>query len=809
MKHVILLAACILIGYAGNAQAPKTFTASALQQALQNLPDYGRVLYVAAHPDDENTRLLGFLANEKHIATAYLSLTRGDGGQNLIGNEQGIDLGLIRTQELLAARAIDGAQQFFTRAYDFGYSKSPEEALRIWGHDKILSDVVLVIRKFKPDVIITRFPTTGEGGHGHHTASAILAGEAFELAGDRTKFPEQIPLYGTWQPKELYWNTFNFGGRNTTSDDQLKINVGTYNSLLGKSYGELAALSRSQHKSQGFGVPAQRGNSYEYFKKIKSVPGSDSLLKKITGVPTILRADQNFENALSSFIAGGNNTLAMPSAAITAKFLKSGRPAELVDLILARHGIFAEIVSAKKINALGDSITLNVNFVNRGNLKIKSASVLLLGNRINLAVPEQNEYLSVPVTVKLSGISLTQPYWLVEPKNIGSFNVNNLKSLGEAQLPGVVADFTVETDAGTLMYTREIQYKYTDPVQGEIYQSAIITNPITVSFDADNILLQTGKSTVVNVRLQANTNFKEKLSIHLQSKGTVLATRDSVVSMLAGQEVVIPFVLEPNALGTGVHALTATVQTSNSNTTYSNALRTIEYQHIPAIAYHYNDSIKIISNAIATSGKKAAYIQGAGDKVAEAITQLGYEVTVLQEQDITLNTLRQFDVVVTGIRAYNIHPWLSSKNIILMQYVEGGGVLVDQYNTNNFQGTLKAAMGPYPFTVTRNRITNENALVDFVDKNEALLQYPNTISKADFDGWIQERSIYEAGTADERYRKLFSMADDGETSTNGSVLVADYGKGRYVYTGIVFFRQLPAGNVGAYKLFANLLAKPK
>src|SRR5436853_2147270 len=252
------------------AQQPAPSDAAETEVALRRLGVVGSVLYVGAHPDDENTALLAYLARGRGVRTAYLSLTRGDGGQNLLGTEKGELLGLVRTQELLAARRVDGAEQFFTRAVDFGFSKSPEEALRIWGHDEVLSDVVWVIRKFRPDVIITRFPTTGEGGHGHHTASAILAGEAFEAAADPTKFPEQLKMGVTvWQAKRLLWNTFNFGSTNTQSEDQFKLDCGDYNPILGKSYGEIAAASRSQHKSQGFGVAAQRGSVIEYFKTIK------------------------------------------------------------------------------------------------------------------------------------------------------------------------------------------------------------------------------------------------------------------------------------------------------------------------------------------------------------------------------------------------------------------------------------------------------------------------------------------------------------------------------------------------------------
>src|SRR6185295_9452444 len=248
------------------SQTPSTYTSAEILLQIKKLNTLGSVLYVAAHPDDENTRLLAYFAKEKLYRTGYLSMTRGDGGQNLIGDEQGIELGMIRTQELLAARRIDGAEQFFSRAFDFGFSKSADEALKIWGHDKILSDVVWMIRKFQPDVIITRFPGDARAGHGHHAASSILANEAFTTAADINKFPEQFK-YGVkpWQAKRILWNNYNFGNNNNTSEDQFKIDIGVYNALLGKSYGELGGEARTLHKSQGEGRPRRRGQSFEYF----------------------------------------------------------------------------------------------------------------------------------------------------------------------------------------------------------------------------------------------------------------------------------------------------------------------------------------------------------------------------------------------------------------------------------------------------------------------------------------------------------------------------------------------------------------
>src|SRR5215217_3090744 len=276
MKKLYFLLAFVFLFIGSFAQ---NFATSAdIYLGLKKMNVLGSVLYIAAHPDDENTRLLTYFSKDRLYRTGYLSLTRGDGGQNLIGNEQGLALGLIRTQELLAARRIDGAEQFFTRAFDFGFSKSPEETFTKWDREKILSDVVWVIRKFQPDVIITRFPTTGEGGHGHHTASAILANEAFSAAADPNRFPEQLKYVKPWQAKRILWNTFNFGGTNTTNADQFHFDDGIYNPLLGKSYGELGAESRSQNRTQGTGSTSVIGQAFEYFRTTKGDPPINDLM---------------------------------------------------------------------------------------------------------------------------------------------------------------------------------------------------------------------------------------------------------------------------------------------------------------------------------------------------------------------------------------------------------------------------------------------------------------------------------------------------------------------------------------------------
>jgi LmbE family N-acetylglucosaminyl deacetylase len=302
MKRLLLAVFGAALYFSSFAQ---TYSTSAdIYLGLKKLNVLGSVLYIAAHPDDENTRLLTYFSKDRLYRTGYLSLTRGDGGQNLIGDEQGIELGLIRTQELLSARRIDGAEQFFSRAFDFGFSKTPQETFTKWDKEKILSDVVWVIRQFQPDVILTRFPTTGEGGHGHHTASAILANEAFNAAADPSRFPEQLKYVQPWQPKRILWNGFNFGGNaNTANNDLFHFDVGGYNPVLGKSYGEISADSRSQHKSQGFGIARSRGEAMEYFKSTGGSAPVNDLFEDVDVTWKRVKGGEKVQQLINSVLA--------------------------------------------------------------------------------------------------------------------------------------------------------------------------------------------------------------------------------------------------------------------------------------------------------------------------------------------------------------------------------------------------------------------------------------------------------------------------------------------------------------------------
>ena len=801
------------------AQTPRSYSSADILQQLKKLEVFGSVLYIAAHPDDENTRLLAYLANERRFRTGYLSLTRGDGGQNLIGDEQGIELGLIRTQELLAARRIDGAEQFFTRAYDFGYSKSPEETLQKWGHDKILSDVVWVIRKFKPDVIINRFPTTGEGGHGHHTASAMLAAEAFDAAADATRFPEQLTNGVTvWQAKRLLWNTFNFGGTNTQRDDQLKIDVGMYNPILGKSYGEMAAESRSQHKSQGFGVPAQRGESFEYFATIKGekpvndlmegvdVNGKEGWASQIKGrtAEIIRQADISNPSTLTNMLVGFYKALQQ----LPAGYWRDQKLKELAKLVEASSGIFMEAyVSNSPYAIIGDSLKINVTVNNRMGLNLGGAAASFAGNNVVISGLDKNKSNNRTISMQVpSNFSPSQPYWLQEEMSPGSFNISNQLLIGQPETATALVDFTVDINAVSFQFQKPLQYKYTDPVKGELYRPVVFVPAISLKSEPKTILVKDNSTTEYGLIAKAfvDVDLSNAKDISVSKELDLKNSKVGTVKLNRGDEKII---LQNSFKGTA--GSTVQLNLDDEGVRYNKEIIEIKYDHIPAIEYFKTATTRIVKLDIKTIGKKVGFIAGAGDKVPEALQQMGYEVTFLTEKDIEKTNLKGLDAIVTGVRAHNTNAWLSNVYDVLMNYVSDGGVLLVQYNTNNSIGPVKAKISPYPFTITRNRVTDETAAVRFLLPNHPVLNYPNKISSKDFEGWIQERSIYNAESVDANYERILAMKDPGEGEQDGSLIVTNYGKGRFVYTGLVFFRELPAGVAGAYRLFANLIATPR
>jgi LmbE family N-acetylglucosaminyl deacetylase len=648
MKKNLLLAACSL--WLSIISLAQTSTASAdIYLGLRKLNVLGSVLYIAAHPDDENTRLLTYFSKDKLYRTGYLSLTRGDGGQNLIGDEQGIALGLIRTQELLSARRIDGAEQFFTRAFDFGYSKTPQETFTKWDKEKILADVVWVIRKFQPDVIITRFPTTGEGGHGHHTASAILANEAFIAAADPSRFPDQLKYVKPWQAKRIVWNTFNFGSANTTSADQFHFDVGGYNPVLGKSYGEIAAQSRSQHKSQGFGVAGSRGEAIEYFKTTGGNAPSNDLFDDVnTGWQRLQNGgqiEQLVNKAITDFdflqpqkSLPGLLKIDRAIRGLPEGYWKTQKVKEIRQLIEQASGLWLEAYTTEPYIAQGDSIKINFSINDRLGIGAKLKDIKVETFDTSFAtVLSPNKNLNFSKSIKVfDGTPVTQPYWLQRPMEEGYFNISDQMKVGQPDIdPAFTVAFHVSINGDDYYFDRIVHYKFTDQVKGEQNQPVTVVPPITVYSNPELLLLKKEDQDKQAFQIQTITNKNIGFRYaHISGDGgsKKWSVEDSSKMFVKGANHLYQFTVAPNELRNEALKVIPTVRFDTSMSLNYLAMATIKYDHIPYINYFYTDWVKLLPIDLKTYGKKIGYIVGAGDKVPEALEQMGYEVVLLTEK---------------------------------------------------------------------------------------------------------------------------------------------------------------------------------
>ena len=795
------------------AQTSPQLNAAEIKEGLAALNVTGSVLYLAAHPDDENTRLLSWLAKEKKVRTGYLALTRGDGGQNLIGNEQADLLGLIRTQELLAARRTDGAEQFFTRANDFGFSKNPDESFKIWDKQKILGDVVWVIRKFRPDVIITRFPEDSRAGHGHHSASAILAREAFIAAADPKQFPEQLTSVKTWQAKRIVWNTFNFGGTNTTSDSQLKLDIGTYNPMLGKGYGEIAADSRSNHKSQGFGSAKQRGSAIEFFSPVAGITAKNDLFEgvdlswnRVKGAKNIDQLIQqvNHDYALNDPAKSLPQLVKILTALEQIKSEESAQKIKQVkELIVAASGLWFESYGKQREYAIDDNIEINSQVL------IRNGSIQLTGITGIDAIP-----VTLVSTVdkiqnfdsKMKALKLSQPYWLAEKHTVGAYTVSDPALIGYPEDPNLPkVTFTFNIEGKEISFERPIVYKFTDPVRGELYQPLVIAPAVTATMAEKAYVFNGQSSKSIKVQLKS---FKDKATGYLEPKvpeGWKVVPQKLDISLAEkGSEQTVEFTVTPSGK-TSSGSLSLNIVVDGKS--YHQGLKEIKYDHIPNQTLFPLAEARVEQVDLKITGKRIGYIAGSGDLVPESLKQIGYEVTLLNEHEVINTDLSRFDAIITGVRLYNINEQIKLMQPKLMKYVEAGGMLLVQYNVNT---PLKIQdLGPYPFRLSRDRVTEEDAKVNFLLPNHPALNYPNKITARDFDGWVQERGLYFATDLDKKYEAVLGMHDTGAPESDGSLVIANYGKGKYVYTSLVFFRELPAGVPGAYRLFVNLISNDR
>jgi LmbE family N-acetylglucosaminyl deacetylase len=816
MKRLLFTATVAILSLAAYAQQVRPASSEKIYHEIAQLRNLVNVLYVAAHPDDENTRLLAWLVNEQNIHTAYLSLTRGDGGQNILGSEQGAALGLIRTHELMEARKIDGAEQYFSRAIDFGFSKNYEETFKHWPKYLLTYDVVWVMRKYRPDVVICRFPPDSNAGHGQHAASAIIAAEAFKKTGDKMQYTEQLKYHGAWQPKRLLLNTYRFGSRNTTSEDQFKLGVGQYESTIGMGVGELAGISRSVHKSQGAGTPSVPGVQTEYFRLVDGEPFTNSLFDGIDITwGRVGRKDigDDLQQALSAFNYNkpGSSLPALLAIrkkieAVTDEYWRTQKLAEIDKAILDCTGLMTELYTKQPQAVRGARLPFSLKVIARSAMPLTLMGIQWGSDTtINAALPfdtllTYEHDITIPANTPI-----TQPYWLANPNpEKAMFSIPNDTLLGLPETPNELVA-TLHLKLGDIPYNMKVplSYKRLDPIKGDVAEQLRIVPDATITFSTALMVVQADGSVQADVRVHAYKDIQNAaLSIAANSEvGQVKG-----INLSAGTDTIISITVTPalvKAAGAGDFFLRADL--SAGGQTYDKALTLIQYSHLPALQYFTPPYAKVLRPTWKCTVKRIGYIEGAGDYMPTLLRLVGLDVTVLKESDLAdAGNLKRYDAIVTGIRAANVEKRMAYWMPVLMQYVQNGGTLVMQYNTLQELSTTK--LGPYPFSLSGDRVTEEDAKVTFIDTASRLLTYPNKITQADFEDWVQERGLYFPNKWDEHYTPLFVMQDSGEQPQKGSTLYAKYGKGNYIYTTLSFFRQLPAGNKGAIRLLMNMLS---
>lgn len=802
------------------AQISKSKSSGDILQMLEKLNTIGSVLYIAAHPDDENTQLISYFANGLHLRTGYLSATRGDGGQNLIGTEIKESLGVIRTQELLAARAIDGGEQFFSRAVDFGYSKHPDETFNKWEKEKVLEDFVWVIRKFKPDVIVTRFNTSPGTTHGHHTASAILAKEAFALSNDSSAFPDQLASVDLWEVKKIFWNASTWFYRRTNQefnpDEFVKLDVGAYNTYLGKSYTEISALSRSMHKSQGFGRVGSRGSEYEYLKQwegeesVEVFDGIETSWSRIKGGEQV---QYHLEQAFLRFDPK-EPELIVPDLLMARKEInqiandhwRKIKLREVEEIILAVTGTFLQFTSEQSEYAPGDSITISFEAINRSNADIKLSGVSFSrwsDNYIYQIDLANNQTTSFNYSLNFSKRTpISQPYWLQESSTEGMYDVRDPEIIGFPEnSPLIVGKVSLKIEDQFINYNIPVIYKRSDRVKGEVIAPISITPPIMVNLDKNALIYSSDEPKEVSVVLIAGSSDQAgQVSLDVPNGWKCIPELQDFSIMQKGGEETYTFMLyPPKEAEVSIISAKAIV----GDQTFVLGKEIIEYDHFPKQIRFPKAATKVVKLDLKKKGSRVGYIMGAGDKVPSALEQMGYNVSFLGKDKVTSANMKQFDAVIVGIRAFNTLDWLSYRNEELFAYAEKGGTVIVQYNTS---GVVTDELAPYPLKISRDRVSVEDAEVRFLVKKHEVLNRPNKITNQDFEDWVQERGLYFPNEWDEKFEAVISASDPGETPKDGSLLIAEHGEGYYIYTGLSFFRELPAGVPGAFRLMANLIS---
>lgn len=803
---------CTLFSYSQHASSSEIFN------SLVGLKQYGKVLYVAAHPDDENTRFITYCSKIKHFETAYFSFTRGDGGQNLIGQELREELGLIRTQELLEARKIDGGYQFFSRANDFGYSKTAKETLQIWDSTAVLKDLVYVIRYFQPDVVVCRFPTDGRGGHGHHTASALLAVKAFDLAGKSSAFPEQLSELKTWSPIRIVTNTGRWWNDKINASDPNVVaeNIGVYNPLLGYSVNEIAALSRSQHKSQGFGSSGSRGKSDEFFEHLAGKRANQSLFE---GIEDRKPAEwSNMERELQKTIDRfnwqkpelivGDLLSIREQAQLNGAF--SIRWVECLDKVIEQcAGIYAHVRTDRQFYGRGDSLTLDIEVIAQ-QLEGIQCSIEFYGIQVPKQAKNQEERLAINEKWSFKTNAFLpdttpyfQPFWLEEEGTLGMYKIPGNEWVKHPYNPTTIrAEVIFAWNGKKWRKSVPLTYHLTDPVKGEVNQPVFCVPDVSLSVANPLAIVREGESCATQVSVKAYSDAVEGRIIFQAPAGWVVNPSERRIDLPQyGQSLSFSLQITPDERMPSGEIQMLFVPDNGSRTVFSNAIKTINYDHIPTQVYLQPAVIKVKSLNLKNTAEKVGYLPGAGDRLPEAIELMGSQVVTLQNPQQISDKL---DAIVVGVRALNTIEQLSDWTSKINEYVKSGGVVIYQYNTSHH--LMQENFTPYTLRLSRDRVTNEKAPVKVISSTHRALRYPNVISSADFDFWVQERGLYFPNEWSDEFEPMLEMGDPDEKPSKGALLIASYGKGFIVYTGLSLFRQLPEGVEGAYRLLANLIS---
>jgi LmbE family N-acetylglucosaminyl deacetylase len=833
----VALGVAILAGPSDGGHAAEPPTGAAILQKLRSFATMGSVLYVAAHPDDENTQVITYLARGRGYRTAYLSLTRGDGGQNVLGPQLGEALGVARTQELLAARRLDGGRQYFTRAKDFGYSKNAEETLSVWDRQAVLGDIVRVIREFRPDVIITRFSPKPSPTHGHHTASAVLAVEAFKLAADPAAFPEQLGELKPWQARRIVHNVgmgaapnpgagMAVAGSPANVPDGpgvVKLEIGGRDPVSSESFASIAARSRGMHKTQGFGngsLPVNEGSRIEPFVLLAGDAAANDLLDGVdttwNRVPGGGEMARSIDEAIAKFNAR-DVAASVPAllairrqlAALPADPIVSDKREQLDRIIQACLGLEVDTVVDRAEVVPGETLKLRHTAIIRSRIPVRWTAVRYpsVHRAINNAIKLRPNQPVVRETSQVVPASTppSQPYWLRTEGTAGLFDVHDPSLIGRAENPPTFPLEYVFDVGGQRVVIAGEPMPAADPGRPTLRRRLEVIAPVSLRFIAGVRLFARGGARTVTVELSAARG-RAAGTVQLDAPAGWTVTPASQPFRLAapGEHARFTFtVTAPPQLGTA--ALGASVEINGRR--FNQQRVEVRYDHLPLQLLQPPARAKAVALELEIRGRHVGYLPGAGDDVAAALEQMGYEVTSLTGADLSPERLRGLDALVIGIRAFNVRTDLAERLPALFGYVEAGGTVVAQYNT--LDGLRDGWLAPFRLRLSRDRVTDEHAPVRILAPEHPVLTTPNRITAADFEGWVQERGLYFPDQWDERFTPILASGDAGETPLKGGLLVARQGKGYFVYTSLAWFRQLPEAVPGAYRLFANLVSLGK